>query len=441
MVRRSLVLAAVTLTAATTSALVAQSAEAATASWVLTSAGNLIDNPSAVAAGPAGRMWYATQRQLSVGTAYGLAWTNLSGRTRFYRTPAANSVAALPGGVVYATEDITSDTHSLIRLSPSGHVSTLPLPTAGAEGSSMIAGPDGDGWFVETSQDSSVNAIGRVTPGGQISEFPLPDATIPESDGITIMVPATPVQVVAGPSQTVWVAVSDGVDVLNAQGQVIRTLSYPDAYGYPEGLAVGGDGTAWVATGQTYAVAISPDGVVSTPAMPAGMTADNAGVGPGGVVYLMSEGGLYSGLWQADGPGGPRGIPFTVNVRGLGSHASIASNGLEAIAPGPARTLWISASLMSIGSTNGLVTVDLAGRCIVPKLYLSRSFSYTIGQARALLRQHRCALGHVDYESHIGPEVICQRLAAGSVRRHGTRVAVGVATLNDVIPRRDFTHC
>ena len=67
-------------------------------------------------------------------------------------------------------------------------ITGFPLPTAASGPAGIVAGPDGNLWFTE----SSGNRIGRITPAGVITEFPVPTAA------------SEPFGIAAGPDGNLW---------------------------------------------------------------------------------------------------------------------------------------------------------------------------------------------------------------------------------------------
>ena len=407
---------------------VAQPAIAATAAWAFYSTS--IDSPTGVAAGPHGRMWYSTNNN-------GIVSLDLGGRSKVYRTRAeTDSIAALPSGVVYATEGVGGHANRLIRVSTGGRVEEIALPTSAAAAGMMMAGPDGDGWFVEGNDNGTVNNVGRVTPAGQVNEFPLPDVV--GFDGFTF--PASPAAVASGPNGTVWVAVDGGVDVLNPAGAIVRTIRFPaTGYGVAAQLAVARDGSAWIATTYSFVVEVAPDGVVSKVSMPPGWTSDAVARGPDGNVYVASNG--YSGVWRATTPGALIALPFTVHqlIGTSWQRDGLSPTGAIPMAPGPGGTLWMSADLQPVvggGVISAPVTVDLQGRCIVPNIS-----NEPLGQVHRDLADHRCSLGHVHYRSRNDPAVVCQRPRPGAVWPPWSPVRVTVDSFVNVIPPSERRNC
>jgi streptogramin lyase len=87
-------------------------------------------------------------------------------------------------GDIWFTED---QNNAIGMLTPTGGVSSFPLPTGG-RASSLAEGSDGAMWFT----DPNLNEVGRVTPGGEVDQFPVPMTSVQPS-GMTI-----------GPDHSLW---------------------------------------------------------------------------------------------------------------------------------------------------------------------------------------------------------------------------------------------
>src|SRR5262245_26607128 len=61
-------------------------------------------------------------------------------------------------------------------------ITEFPVPTAGARPYTIVAGPDGNLWFTE----SSAGRIARITPDGAITEYPVPAGTGSGPYGIAV---------------------------------------------------------------------------------------------------------------------------------------------------------------------------------------------------------------------------------------------------------------
>lgn len=108
------------------------------------------------------------------------------------------------------------------------------------EPATIIAGPDGSLWFVETARDTLPNCpdlgnrIGHVTLAGEVTEY-----HIPTPDGI-------PAGLVAGPDGNIWFTEYTGnrIGCLTPTGTMAE-YPVPTTDSRPDGITVGPDGAIW----------------------------------------------------------------------------------------------------------------------------------------------------------------------------------------------------
>jgi virginiamycin B lyase len=158
----------------------------------LVNVGHTAGAPNGVAAGPSGAVWIAwagadgIQELLQLGGSLSIsAFTSLPGTGPI-------RIAAGPDGAMWFSEFTAN---AIGRISPTGIVTSYPLPTANARPQGITAGPDGAMWFAEC----AVGQIGRIpvnaTPGSgaQIKEYgPLGSAF------------SQPFDIVAGADGALW---------------------------------------------------------------------------------------------------------------------------------------------------------------------------------------------------------------------------------------------
>jgi hypothetical protein len=136
-------------------------------------------------------------------------------------------------------------------VTPSGAVTSYPVPTPSASPFAVAAGPDGNVWFTER----NAGRIGRITPSGTVTEFPLPSAA------------SAPTTIAAGPDGALWFAELTG----NAVGRITVTGAieeYPltSAGAQPGVIALGPDGNLWLTESARNAVArITTPPAIGTP--------------------------------------------------------------------------------------------------------------------------------------------------------------------------------
>ena len=110
----------------------------------------------------------------------------------------------------------------------------------------IVAGPDGDMWFIVGGA-----SIGRIASDGQMSIFPVPSAASIDLLGLT-----------SGPDDAVWFTdLGNGViGRITHDGQVSE---FTDFVGAPKGITTGPDGNLWFVDGSGAVGKITPDGQVT----------------------------------------------------------------------------------------------------------------------------------------------------------------------------------
>ncbi len=224
------------------------------------------------------------------------------------------------------------------RIATDGTITEFPLPvdpsnpfgfgSAGSSASDIVAGPDGDLWFVLP----YLGEIGRITTGGTVTEFPLPEGSQPggalnpnkvgsltpgpdgalwftedgkigriATDGTVTEFPAPAAFVggiTAGPDGALWFTETGGIGRITTAGQV---TSYPisDSGAFPVGITVGPDGALWFTDRGTNAVGrITTDGTIvefplnSDPETYLGLGNDPSSIttGPDGNLWITEDG-------------------------------------------------------------------------------------------------------------------------------------------------------
>jgi streptogramin lyase len=360
---------------------------------------------------------------------YAIASEDLGGRIPFYKAPdSTSSIAILSDRAVFAAED---DAAKMVRISPSGQVSQVPLPSPG-NGASVVAGPAGNALADRASATEHQRSrhIVRVTPSGAATAFSIPQEQ-PPGESFTVPTPLT--ALAAGRGKILWFTTDEGVGTITTAGVVTHliTFSFPTQ---PNDLATASDGSVWVTDGDAQLDRVSPNGMVTSVALPPGSTGDSIARGPGGDMYFLAE--EQSGVWQVSATGTPRFIPLRVrdNTEGAKPNSYFwgpaTSNGL---AQGPDGTLWAVGEITgnSGGSNDQPVVINLAGKCIVPQV------TGGLSDAKAVLSDHQCRLGRV---SVIGPNdvprsdmaIACQSRAAGRVLAAGTEVSLRLYDALDI---------
>ena|SRR5258708_4074598 len=163
------------------------------------------DSPGSITAGPDGNLWFTE-------TIIGPKTVNGPG----------------PGGQIG-------------RTTPTGTISTYPLPSGSLAGS-LTAGPDHNLWFAEEVMNSngpSIDKIGRISPTGTITEFTLPTGN---SSGVR----GGPVGITAGPDGALWFtdAANNAIGRITTAGK-ISEFALPTPQSAPEYITSGPDGKLW----------------------------------------------------------------------------------------------------------------------------------------------------------------------------------------------------
>jgi streptogramin lyase len=106
--------------------------------------------------------------------------------------PGPGSITAGPDGNIWFTNGGSDVGVSGVyggqidRITPTGAVSEYQIPSPNSQPDDLVAGPDGNLWFTESTVHGGV--IGRVTPGGTITTFVLPEGheQVSETFGIAV---------------------------------------------------------------------------------------------------------------------------------------------------------------------------------------------------------------------------------------------------------------
>lgn len=131
-------------------------------------------------------------------------------------------VCSGPDGNIWYTVD-----NRVGRMTPSGVLTEIELPTPGSGPGDIVAGPDGNLWFLE----ESARRVARVSTAGSITEYPIPAAN------------AAPREIVVGPDGAIWFSdfIRDSIWRSSLSGDLAEYPVSTSAYG----LAPGSDGNLW----------------------------------------------------------------------------------------------------------------------------------------------------------------------------------------------------
>jgi hypothetical protein len=152
--------------------------------------------------------------------------------------------------------------------------------TPGARADSIVAGSDGNIWFVEY----GTRSIGRITPAGAVTEFPLPPGIVPFS--------WRGEEMSMGPGGDLYFLVEGGIGRMTMAGVFVGVTTAGISDFHPNAIAYGRDGNLWITecdlgdwdpntltristlTGKGTRM---PDGTFSAQACPMGLVADRYG--------------------------------------------------------------------------------------------------------------------------------------------------------------------
>src|SRR5579863_9575317 len=150
------------------------------------------------------------------------------------------TITAGPDGNLWFTERTQNQNGSaqggkIARFTPTGTLREFSLPSADASATDIITGPDGNLWFTEGDK------IARITPLGKITEFPVASAN----------------SIATGPDGNLWFTEQSKIGRMTPAGKVSE-FSLP-IHQYPAGSnpikAPAGSGA-----GQPLAITAGPDG-------------------------------------------------------------------------------------------------------------------------------------------------------------------------------------
>jgi streptogramin lyase len=268
--------------------------------------------PTGIAAGPDGNLWFAEAvtgkvGHISTGGVIAEVATLTGGAYR---------IAAGPDGNLWVTETQTS---LVARVTPSGTFTEFSTPTAGADPLGITAGPDGNIWFTEP----QVGQIGRINPGGgSITEFALPVSS------------SQPNQITTGADGNLWFTVYTGNQIgrITPEG-TITEFGIPTPNAEPWTIETGGDGNLWFAElGGSIGRSSTSGAIVEFP-VPG--VEDIAGIAPG------PDGNIWFGALGAVG---------FVTEAGAATVFPVPTTGIAiSLTTGPDGNIWFADNLANLG--------------------------------------------------------------------------------------------
>jgi uncharacterized protein (TIGR03437 family) len=304
----------------------------------------VVSNPSGIAAGPDGNLWYTEMAGNAIGRITpGSSTTGCSATdppTEYSTGLSANSqpyqIVAGPDGNLWFTEQTGNRIGSITIAGAITEYATL-TPKSTPYG--IAVGMDGNLWFTEWVG----GRIGRITTAGVITEYSagLSAGTI----GLT--------GIAAGPDGNLWFAEGTGnrIGSITTDGIITEYSAGLSAGSFPNGIVAGADGALWF-TEQTGARIgrITTDGAITE--YSSGLTKNSSPVG----IAL----GPDSAIWFTEGRGGRIGRIARVGPWiDTGGVLSAASNMAGPLAPG--EIVSIFGSLLG-PATPEFLSLDATGK-------------------------------------------------------------------------------
>jgi streptogramin lyase len=214
--------------------------------------------PFAIADGPDGALWFTEQAAQSV------ARVKLDGTITEFPTD-TDDPNAQPSGItlgsdgnMWFTEQAAGEISQIITSGANlGQINEFQLPHgASSMPVNITLGPDGNMWFTE----QGIDKIGRITAKGVVTEFSLPtDAFSPKPFGIT-----------TGPDGALWVTLpgTNKIARVTTSG-LVHEFTLPTPGANPQGITVATDGNLWFTeTTASQIGTITTNGVITEVATP-----------------------------------------------------------------------------------------------------------------------------------------------------------------------------
>ena len=326
-------------------------------------------DPTAIAAGPDGALWFTDDAGIGRITTEGTL------QTFPLTTPGAmpRNITSGPDGTLWFTQEVTaangySEIWSIGRITTAGAINLFPLPANVSLAGGITEARDGDLWFTET------RAIGRITPSGKITTYAV--ATRKKSALTLGAITTTPDGQVwfsggfqNGSASTVVVGQVTGtghVKVFDLPATGLPALNSYDNSN-PYNLISGPDGNLWFADQMKVAkgmgiARISTGGKLDR-MVPAGIDQDLT-LGPNGQVWFLSFGGVTTApslsVATRSGIVVINDLPaLTIDLPALtisNSATGGAAAGVSGTTAGPDGNLWLTDGVSSIVRVSGLET-------------------------------------------------------------------------------------
>ena len=230
-------------------------------------------------------------------------------------------VAGPDGNVWFLAEAIESDRIILGKVTTAGAVTEMPLRVPAPpllryhRTETIAAGPDGNLWFGEA------NAVGRSTTTGEVTSFALPAGA------------SAPTAITAGPDGNIWFTegAASKIGRITPSGQFAQFALPPGRK--PSGIVAGSDGNLWFTERALNEIGrITPAGQITefpVPGRPAKL--DSIAAGPDGNLWFGEAGASRVGRITPSG----EVTQFAVPTQGGTSSIVSGPGGLLYFASGP----------------------------------------------------------------------------------------------------------
>lgn len=278
--------------------------------------------PSALAAGPDGNLWYTAEAESGGDGGVGRI-SPLGVVTEFtdgLEDVEPDSIAAGPDGNLWFTDP---ERPSIGRITPQGKVTVFPLLKSAAP-RSIAAGPDGNLWFTD---DGIPARIGRITPAGVVTGFV-----------VGLHPVGRPGAIAAGPDGNMWFTERGGggrIGRIAPDGTITEFSAGLTPGAEPQHIAPGADGNLWFTegNGQGRIGRITPDGAI---------TEFTAGLSSSANIFGIA-GGRDGNLWfTVDGPRDAVGRMSPSGAVRLVTNGLSRDAGPRGIAWGPDAAVWFA---------------------------------------------------------------------------------------------------
>jgi virginiamycin B lyase len=219
-----------------------------------------------------------------------------------YTTPTANSnptgIAAGPDGALWYG---TAKGKHIGRITTDGQFTEYPFPLA-HDGDQRFFAPGSDGamWFTDDWQ----NKIGRITSDGKITQYAIPTQVADTDGNGTAYMTSLPRGLVIGADKALWFTEAYGNKIgrITTDGDITEYL-IPTANSTPVGIALGSDGAVWFVEKSANQIGrITTDGEITEYPIPtANSTPLRITAGSDGALWFTEIGGNNIGRITPDG--------------------------------------------------------------------------------------------------------------------------------------------